>query len=222
MQSALKLLCRHLCLYSYNLLEGLPRRAFLYLPWAFFCVVKLWKCLESCERTWWGNALSPECGFGPTHHVQARDSRFLYDDPYNGVKLNMAQEDFYLLVIKRIYSYRNWLHWHGRFSNREVIISLETGKLCSEHSLSFLNEPNTALITFHSPGELLFIVTVPLCGFSTWLFCGSSSMGGSLALLLHELPSIGVVISALRSFVCNQVLTWKIFSWFISFRVWIL
>lgn len=60
--------------------------------------------------------LSPECESGPTHRdtgqtmCKPRDPCFLYADPHNGVRLNMAQKDFYLLVIKIVYTYRICFH----------------------------------------------------------------------------------------------------------------
>lgn len=106
MQSSLKLLCRHLSLYSYSLRKGVPVLALGVL----LCgqVVKMSGVL--------GKDLSPECGSGPAqpdarHTVyQPRGSGFLSADPCNGVKLNMAREDFYPLVIQIIYTYRTWFH----------------------------------------------------------------------------------------------------------------
>lgn len=62
-----------------------------------------------------GKALSPECGSGPAHpdarHTECHPSSgFLSADPCSGVKLNVAGEGFYSLVIKIIYTYRTWLH----------------------------------------------------------------------------------------------------------------
>lgn len=160
MQSSLTMLCRHLCLYRYNLMKGVWRRKGIPVlasgkvgaAWVFFCVVKLWKCLESCERTWRGNFVSPGCESGPTRRNagqtqcgKPRDSGFLYADPCNGARLNMAQKDFYLLIIKIILRIgRSCFHWDGSFITRAVIISLETSKLSNEHNLSFLNEPTIA------------------------------------------------------------------------------
>lgn len=102
--------------------ERALRKAFLYLPWERQEQPGCSFVWSSCENAWspvrgpGGGTLSPECESGPTHRVagqtvcKPRDSCFLYAGPHNGVRLNMAQKDFYLLVIKIIYTYRNCFH----------------------------------------------------------------------------------------------------------------
>ena len=67
-----------------------------------------------------------------------------------------------------MYACRNWLHWHGSYFSREVIICLETDKLSNEHNLSFLNKSSSL-----SQVELLFTITISLYSFSAWLFVAS-------------------------------------------------
>lgn len=141
--------------------------------------------------------------------------------------MNTVQETVIcLLAIKIIYTCRNWFHWHGSYIGREVIIP--SGQVNFLMSLTFLVLTSaTQRKTFRSKVELWFTITISLCGFSTWLFvAGLHGVVVWLSCCLEHWQAEGTSKYWWSCFcskvVHDQVPVWKILSWLIFFRVWIL